>query len=255
VDKGYDYLWKEAYKYHYKALVMDQLDVEQVCQAFPVVLIQIDQFRKAYHFCLRWAYLESEFMPEERPIKERVSENEWIWGPDCCDRRLLENPFDVNNSDHDNFPSSFKPEHFRVSHLLAMIFIKWKIAKGEKVKFEGNPEEFKKCCAKQPLYIIELLKEIHSRNENILKAIVFPDPLLRQGEPRPVGSSGEGAKQYKYDMYMYHVVELYSHLFHTNSAIKILKAFLKCGDTPEYELDLLPRRTITLKGRRYKGVY
>jgi hypothetical protein len=73
-------------------------------------------------FCVFNAHANSTFHLEDWPVHEDA--DTWLWGPLCCNKRVLQNPFKLPSlPEHDDF-EDLELDSLSCGHLLAMALVK-----------------------------------------------------------------------------------------------------------------------------------
>jgi hypothetical protein len=163
IDRNYRFFWREAIDHFQELLRLDQQDVFGAANIFPGLLVGEKEYRKAYMFCLWLAYTQKSFKKMEWPCDEYAEHDSWIWGPICCDKRLLEDPFSMKKLKHDNF-HTLQVRHYRTGSLLALALLKHILTYSDYVDVEENPE-YKTLLDKQLGYMENILLELKNRDE------------------------------------------------------------------------------------------
>jgi hypothetical protein len=222
VDKDYGYLWKDSVTAYHGILSMEQLDLNGIVDIFPAVLIGAKLIRKAYMFCLWWAYADKYFNQRNWPFEEPL-DGDWIWGPLCCNVRLFQDPFRMEKMDHDEFDLLY-PADFRTQSLIALLLIKILIMK----ELFSDIRNKAQSPSEQLSVIKKIADELKRRDENLLKALLEPDKALSEYEDLEENS--------KISKLTYMTVKIYSHLIWRYRIYKDVEA-LFAFTSKEYKLE------------------
>jgi hypothetical protein len=227
IDSDYWYLWKEALKYFSEVLRLDQpqKNSNEIVELFPGLLIAIKEYRKAYMFCL-WRACACVFSDEDDWVYfDYIPPNVWFWGPICCDRRIFDDPFEMEEWDHDIF-NCLNEKCYGIGFLLAIVLVKH-IMVVEDHNEICNVPDLEKARARQPYLIDKILLELTKRSDALLKAIVNPYPLY----------DNEDCADFEVPKSVVNIIRLYSHLFYKHSAIDLITNFVGCDMEVEYDIE------------------
>jgi hypothetical protein len=176
LEYDFAYLWEESAMHYQEILRLGQDDFLGLVDIIPAILIGAKEYRKAYIFCLWWAHADKNYHELDWPYEDDVEPESWIWGPICCDKRTFDDPFEIDEDEHEDMFESIEADDYRVHHLVAMALVK------HIEIYDPAPDEdelYTEAKMRQPKIIERIFKEINRRNDKILKSVLNPDPFLK----------------------------------------------------------------------------
>jgi hypothetical protein len=217
---------------------MDQINVGDL---FPAILIHTREHRKAYTFCLFTAHANSS---NYMPVKKKAKADTWLWGPICSNIQVLHDPFELPSSPEYDDSEGLDPDSLSCMHLLAMALVKIIFYQTR----EKHGVKYQELLDKQPEMIDTILKNIHSRNPNILKAILNPRPLLSIYAMQDFPEDG------LISTHVHDAVRIYSRLFSQCKGRKHIKRILKSESSPSYEMNFSDMESKILKRKLSRAI-